>query len=114
MANARDSEAPTTTVAASSQQTAAASQNPATPTTGLGNDDSVVQSLKDALTAAGISVEGLGLTAHTDVVTYPGGSYINRYISVNAHGHEEGLMTNLVAIDPKVAVVDVKNMLAHA
>lgn len=75
------------------------------------SDARVVQSLKDALAAAGINAEGLGLAAHEDVVTYPGGSYINRYISVQGNDHIEGLMTDLVAIDPKVAVLDIQRMM---
>jgi hypothetical protein len=76
-------------------------------------DAAVVQALNDALAAAGINTDGLNLTAHTDLVTYPGGAYINRYISVEAHGHEEGLMTDLVSMNPNVAVLDIRNMLAH-
>lgn len=75
-------------------------------------DAAVVKSLQDALSAAGINTSGLGLAAHEDVVSYPGGSYINRYISVNGRG--EGLMTDLVAINPQVAVLDVKRMLGMA
>ncbi len=71
----------------------------------------MLQALKDALSAAGVNVEGLGLAAHNDVVTYPGGAYTNRYISVTANGHEEGLMTDLVGINPNVAVLDIKHML---
>jgi hypothetical protein len=77
-------------------------------------DAAIVQSLKDALTAAGIGYDGLDLGAHEDIVTYPGGSYINRYISVNTNGHVEGLMTDLVSINPKVAVLDIKRMLGLA
>jgi hypothetical protein len=73
----------------------------------------VLQTLKDALTAAGINADGLGLATHEDIVTSPGGSYVNRYISVETHGHEEGLMTNLVALNPNVAVFDIKRMLGQ-
>lgn len=76
-------------------------------------DALVVDRLKAALTAAGVSFEGLGLAAHEEVVAYPGGSYIHRYISVrnNLTGHVDGLMTDLVAMNPKIAVVDIQRML---
>lgn len=93
------------------------SQNPVTSsalTPALTSDAAVLQSLEDALAAAGITVDGLGLATHQDVVTSPGGSYINRYISVQTNGHEEGLMTDLVALNPNVAVIDVKRMLGRA
>jgi hypothetical protein len=77
-------------------------------------DAAIVKSLQDALAAAGINTAGLGLAAHEDVVTYPGGSYINRYISVNTNGHVAGLMTDLVSINPKIAVLDIKRMLGMA
>ncbi len=101
------------------KQTAAAAPLPTKPIAAADlaapqGDDAIVKSLKDALTAAGVSFDGLGLAAHQDVVTYPGGSYVNRYISVNTNGHEEGLMTDLVAMNPNVAVVDIKNMLGRA
>jgi hypothetical protein len=87
---------------------------PAPATPAVQDDDAIVQSLKDALTAAGVNFQGLGLAAHQDVVTYPGGTYTNRYISVSTNGHEEGLMTDLVAMNPNVAVLDIKHMLGTA
>jgi hypothetical protein len=84
-----------------------------TTTPKLSGDAAVLQSLKDALAAAGINTDGLGLATHQDVVSYPGGSYINRYISVETNGHEEGLMTDLVGINPNVAVLDIKHMLGR-
>lgn len=81
---------------------------------GLTGDAAIVQSLKDALAAAGINVQGLNLTAHTSTETYPGGSYVNRYISVDTPSGSTGLMTDLVAIDPKIAVQDIKRMLGAA
>jgi hypothetical protein len=84
----------------------------ATPLTRAEADALVVKALKDALSAAGVNFDALGLAAHEDVVTYPGGSYINRYISVTTKsGHMEGLMTDLVAINPKVAVLDIQRMM---
>lgn len=77
----------------------------------LTGDDAVVQALKDALAAAGINYQNLNLTAHANVEGYPGGSYLNRYISVDTPGGSAGLMTDLVSIDPKVAVQDIKRML---
>ncbi len=122
-AAAATATAPTAaTVTPTMTSTALRTPSPASATTAatataakpaLAGDDGVVQALKDALAAAGISTAGLDLTAHQDVVTYPGGAYINRYISVEAHGHEEGLMTDLVSMNPNVAVLDIKNMLAH-
>ncbi len=94
----------------------ATASKPATQTyaTQAAADVAVVQSLKDALDAAGINYSNLDLAAHEDVVTYPGGSYVNRYISVNTNGHVEGLMTDLVGINPNVAVLDIKHMLGMA
>lgn len=85
----------------------------AEPLTRAEADALVVDRLKQALTAAGVSFESLGLAAHEDVVAYPGGSYIHRYISVrnNLTGHVDGLMTDLVAMNPQIAVVDIQRML---
>ena len=80
----------------------------------LTGDAAVVQSLKDALTAAGVNVQGLGLDIHNDVERYPGGTYLNRYISVDTPNGSAGLMTDLVALDPKIAVGDIKRMLGQA
>ncbi len=100
--------AASTAAPAPATETAPATASTQTP---LYGDDAVVQSLKDALTAAGIDYSNLGLAAHQNIETYPGGAYLNRYISVNTHDHQEGLMTDLVAINPNVAVVDIKRML---
>jgi hypothetical protein len=78
------------------------------------SDDAIVQSLRDALTAAGVNISGLGLIAHNDVEGYPGGTYVNRYISVSTPNGYAGLMTDLVGVDPKVAVLDIKRMLGQA
>ncbi len=75
-------------------------------------DSAVLQSLKDALSAAGINVQGLNLTLHDTTETYPGGSYENRYISVDTPNGSAGLMTDLVAINPNIAVQDIKRMLS--
>lgn len=99
--------APSTAAAGSVATDAAAEPAPAA----LYGDDAVVQSLKDALTAAGIDYSNLGLTVHQDIERYPGGAYLNRYISVNTHDHQEGLMTDLVAMNPNIAVGDIKRML---
>lgn len=79
----------------------------------LQGDAAILQSLKNALGLAGVDFSSLGLEAHNDIVTYPGGAYLNSYISVTANGHTEGLMTNLVGINPNVAVLDIKHMLGQ-
>jgi hypothetical protein len=105
---------PAPATAATSTAPASEAKEPAlaAPVTRAEADALVVKALKDALTAAGVNFEALGLEAHEDVVTYPGGSYINRYISVTTKsGHMEGLMTDLVAINPRVAVLDIQRMM---
>ncbi len=104
------------TTASTSQSSATAASSTAASTTqqtSLTGDAAALQNLKDALTAAGINWDSLGLATHQDLVTSPGGSYVNRYISVETNGHEEGLMTDIVATNPNVAVFDIKRMLGQ-
>lgn len=90
-----------------------ATSTPAASTPKRSADDTILETLKGSLSAAGINYSDLGLAVHSDTVTYPGGSYINRYISVNVNGHEEGLMTDLVGAAPNIAVNDIKRMLGN-
>jgi hypothetical protein len=106
-ANVQNSATQPSAAAQSSAPQAATAQ----PLTG---DAATLQGLEDALISAGIDYSSLGLATHQDVVTYPGGSYTNRYISVSANGHDSELMTDLVNISPKVAVGDIERMLGRA
>jgi cytoskeletal protein RodZ len=94
---------------ASSTQVSAPQDATAQPT----GDDATLQSLENALNAAGIDYSNFGLATHNDTVTYPGGSYINSYISASVNGDNTELMTNLVAINPNVAVGDIQRMLGE-
>ena len=73
----------------------------------------VVDTLKAALVQAGLDISGMQFTEHSDLVTYPGGSYINDIISMKTStGQSHDYMTNLVAIDPQVTVNEVVQLLA--
>ncbi len=104
----------TPSVSATASGQAATKAATPTPAPALTGDAAVVQSLKDALAAAGVNVEELGLNIHNDVERYPGGTYLNRYIAVDTPYGSAGLMTDLVALDPKIAVLDIKRMLGQA
>lgn len=82
----------------------------AAPLTG---DAATLKALQDALAAAGIDYGSFGLSTRQDNVTYPGGSYVNRYISVSVNGQDTQLMTDLVKINPKIAVGDIERMMGR-
>lgn len=73
-----------------------------------------MNSLTQALQAAGINPNSLNMIAHDDVATYPTGAYQNRTITVLANGHVENFSADLTAINPNVAVVEIKRLLSMA
>lgn len=73
----------------------------------------VIDTLKAALLNAGMDITGMEFTEHRDLVTYPGGSYINDLISLKTSGgRTHDYMTDLVAIAPQVTVVEIQQLLA--
>jgi hypothetical protein len=54
----------------------------------------------------------LQFNEHRDLVTYPGGSYINDIITVQDGGKTANYMTNLVAESPQVTVTLIQEMMA--
>ena len=74
---------------------------------------SVIDKLKAALVQAGIDISGMQFSQHQDVVTYPGGSYINDLISFQAsNGQTHEYMTSLVSIAPQVTVTEIQQLMA--
>lgn len=82
-------------------------QGPSSPAT-----DAALKMLASALEAAGVSASPLNMVAHDDVVGYPGGNYTNHLITLQAGSHTENFMADLVAMNPSVAVTEIKHLLA--
>ena len=73
----------------------------------------MVDTLKAALIQAGVDIGGMTFSRHQDVVTYPGGSYVNDLISFSASsGQTHEYMTNLVGIAPQVTVAEIQQLMA--
>jgi hypothetical protein len=75
---------------------------------------STLEILKASLIKAGVDTTGMQFTQHQDLVTYPGGSYVNDLIDLQVGGKSHTYMANLVALDPKVTVVEIEQLLAGA
>jgi len=74
---------------------------------------SVVDTLKAALVANGVDISGMQFTEHRDLVTYPGGSFINDIISLQTDsGRTHDYMTDLVALSPQVTVNEIQQLMA--
>jgi hypothetical protein len=97
--------APTGTTATPTATTATATATPDPPAT-------TIDLLKAALISAGVDISGMQFNEHQDLVTYPGGSYTNDLIDLQAGGHSHTYTTNLVALDPHVTVVEIQQLLA--
>ncbi len=68
--------------------------------------------LKAALIANGMDISGMQFSEHRDLVTYPGGSYINDLISLQTGTKSHEYMANLVALNPQVTVNEIQQLLA--
>jgi len=87
----------------------------ATPTANTDTADlssSAVELLKAALIQNGMDISGMQFNEHKDIVTYPGGAYVNDLISFQDGTHTHDYMTNLVAINPQVTVNEIQQLLA--
>ena len=92
-----------------SHPTSAATAAPTTADPG----STVVDTLKAALVQSGVDISGMQFTEHRDLVTYPGGSYINDIISLQApNGRTHDYMTDLVALSPQVTVNEIQQLMA--
>ena len=86
---------------------------PTSPTSVDETTPSVIDTLKAALVQAGMDISGMQFTQHKDIVTYPGGSYVNDLISFQAaNGQSHDYMTNLVSIAPQVTVTEIQHLMA--
>ena len=73
----------------------------------------VIDTLKTALIQAGVDISGMEFSQHHDVVTYPGGSFVNDLISFqSASGRTHEYMANLTKIAPQVTVVEIQQLMA--
>lgn len=71
-----------------------------------------IDALKAALVRAGVDTTNMQFQEHQDVVTYPGGSYVNDLISFQSGDKTHEYMTNLVSIAPQVTVTEIQQLLA--
>jgi len=72
-----------------------------------------ISRLGDALKAAGLDPAAFGITAHEDTVWYPGGTYMNRMLTVNLpNGRTENFDTNLTNLRPDVTVIEIQRLLS--
>lgn len=68
--------------------------------------------LRSALTAMGMPFAGVDMDYNEQVVGYPGGSYINRLITVRgADGRVENFDAELTLKNPQIAAVDLANFM---
>jgi hypothetical protein len=68
--------------------------------------------LRSALTAMGMPFAGVDMEYNEQVVGYPGGSYINRLITVRgAGGRVENFDADLTLKNPQIAAVDLANFM---
>lgn len=97
--------------AGAAASTSAASPCAGSPTSGNTTLDAA-NALSAALRAAGIDPGTLGIVAHDDQVTYPGGSYVNHLLTLKAGSHVENFMADLTLTNPNVAVTEIKHLLS--
>lgn len=67
--------------------------------------------LDSALQSAGIDPNSLGMVAHDDIAAFPGGSWVNHLITLTAGGHVESFSTDLMMLNPNVAVTEIKHLI---
>jgi hypothetical protein len=68
--------------------------------------------LRNALTAMGMPFAGIDMEYSEQVVGYPGGSYVNRLITVRgADGRTESFDADLTLKNPRIAAVDMANFM---
>jgi len=73
---------------------------------------SAIDLLKAALVQNGMDISGMQFNEHKDIVTYPGGAYVNDLISFQDGIRTHEYMANLVAINPQVTVNEIQQLLA--
>ena len=83
---------------------AAESTTPAAPA----HAEPGMQKLLDTLTALGMSTAGLNISYNEEAVGYPGGSYMNRQISVTSGGKTEQFSADLTEINPLVTAYEMQ------
>lgn len=105
--------APAATNSSSAGQNVGTAKAPPAPLLAPAADaSSPVDVLSAALQAAGIDPKALGMSAHDQICTYPGGSYINHLITVTApNGRTQDYMSNLMMLSPNVTVTEIKHLL---
>jgi hypothetical protein len=68
--------------------------------------------LRSALTAMGMPFAGIDMEYSEQTVGYPGGSYVNRLITVRgAGGRTESFDAEMTLRNPQIAAVDMANFL---
>ena len=72
-----------------------------------------ISRLGEALKSAGLDPAAFGITAHEDTVWYPGGTYMNRMLTVSLpNGRTENFDTNLTNLRPDVTVIEIQRLLS--
>lgn len=67
-----------------------------------------MQKLLDTLASLGMSTAGLNFSYSEDTVGYPGGSYMNRLISVTSGGKTEQFSADLTERNPLVTAYEMQ------
>jgi hypothetical protein len=68
-----------------------------------------LQRLREALQSLGINTTGLNISYSEETVGYPGGSYVNRLISVTGNGKTEHFCAELTARNPMVTATEMRS-----
>jgi hypothetical protein len=89
----------------------AATEKSAAVTPAAASQDPISR-LGDALKSVGLDPAAFGITAREDTVWYPGGTYMNRMLTVNLpNGRTENFDTNLTNLRPDVTVIEIQRLL---
>jgi hypothetical protein len=67
-----------------------------------------MQKLLETLSALGMSTSGLNISYNEEAVGYPGGSYMNRQISVTSGGKTEQFSAELTEKNPLVTAYEMQ------
>lgn len=86
---------------------AAAPAAPASPSVGPSGPPGL-KKLTETLASLGIGTAGVDLQYHEELVSHPGGSYLNRTISVTGNGITENFSADLVERSPVLAAFEMQ------
>ncbi len=104
--------APASTAAPAVTTTPAATRTPVTTPEVSTDRHPAMAALRGALTSMGMPFAGIDMEYSEQTVGYPGGSYVNRLITVRgADGRTENFDAEMTLKNPQIAAVDMANFM---